>query len=125
MRGDFRFQRGQTFPDFQGRRQLVVQMVDLRLEFAANGIDLVVKLLDLDFDARQSFPEIADARGDGFLDLICYPPAGEAALSLSYMRVIILMLFVTHHQLSWIRRWRIQSFFQSSFPEWLPSYLTQ
>ena len=50
VRGDFRFQRGQAFPDLNGRGELVVQSPVL------------------DFDARQSFPQIADARGDGFLE---------------------------------------------------------
>ena len=72
-------QCSQTFPDLQGRRQLVVQMVHsgvltsepiVHLVFKTGKavVDLVVQSLDLDFDARQSFPEIADARRDGFLE---------------------------------------------------------
>ncbi len=68
------FKGGQTFPDFKGRGEFVVQVVNFRLNLATNGIDLVIQIvdlgiqtgkpivnfvvqsLDLDFDTGQASP---------------------------------------------------------------------
>lgn len=81
MGGHLRFQCGETFPDFKGCGQFVFQMVHSRIlaqetlvhaqkpviDFVIQSLALRLESPHIGLDTGQLDPDIADARGDGFL----------------------------------------------------------